>query len=250
DAARSSHDQVWLAVAVNVDRRHRERLGARAEGPLDIEAGPGGARGGGVEQHRDRVVDPVRRDQVGLAVTVDVGRRHRDREAARGDGNGDGRLCDEADLTGARGCGVEQHRDRVAVGLYRKGAVPIRHDQVRLAVAVDVGHRHRDWARVFTPGGVESLLAGEAGRGGSRGGSVEQYRDRAAILIRHDQVGLAVTVEVSRRHRGWGAARVEGLLSGEAGRGSTRGGSVEQYRDRAAILIRHDQVRLAVAVDV
>ena len=57
-----------------------------------------------------------------------------------------------------------------------------------------------------------------------------------SLEIRHDQVGLAVAVDVGRRHRVGSAARGEGLLGGEAGRGGARCGGVEQHRHRVVAL--------------
>ena len=43
--------------------------------------------------------------------------------------------------------------------------------------------------------------AAKRGRGRARRGGVEQHRHRVVVLIRHDQIGFAVPINVRRRHR-------------------------------------------------
>src|SRR5262249_12127471 len=129
---------------------------------------------------RDCVVSVVRHQQVGFAVTVDVGGGHGTRATTRGK-----RLL--GGIAGGGGAGrgdVEQHRDR--------GAAVVRHQQAVFAAAVSVGGGHR--LRIRTRG--KGLLGGIAGGGGAGCGGVEQHRD-AAAAVRHQQVGSAVAVDVS-----------------------------------------------------
>ena len=84
---------------------------------------------------------------------------------------------------------VEQHRHRVDV--------VIRDDQIRQAVSIHIGRRHR----TRDARDSESLLGRKAGYGGADGSGVEQHRDRTVAEIRDDQVRLPVPVRRARRHR-------------------------------------------------
>ena len=106
---------------------------------------------------------------------------------------------------------VQQHRHRVAV--------VVGDDEVGLAVAVDVRHRH---------GGRESPPAkvcwvAKASRGRARRRRVQQHRHRVGAVVGDDEVGLAVAVDVPDRHGDRGSARGEGLLGGEGRRGGRPG---------------------------
>ena len=179
--------------------------------------GVAGARSGGVEQHRDRVVASIRHDQVGLAVAVDVGRRHR----------------------GRAGCPWQRSAGWRSWAWSAPGAVVLSSTDTVLSFAfatIRSGLPSPLTSAAVTESGALPVAkvcwAAKLGVAGARGGGVEQHRDRAVDRIRHDQVGLAVAVDVRRRHRVRAAARGEGLLGGEAGRDGPGRGGVEQHRHR------------------
>ena len=76
-------DQVGLAIAVQVRRRHGFRLAAGGEGLLGGEGG-GGGPGAVVFSSTDTVFEcRIRDDQVGLAIAVHVRRRHEIADSCR-----------------------------------------------------------------------------------------------------------------------------------------------------------------------
>ena len=119
-------------------------------------------------------------------------------------------------------------------------------DEVGLAVAVDVRHRHgvRDGA------GGEGLLGGEGGRWSPGAVVFSSTLTLLLPIVGDDEVGLAVAVDVRHRHGLGSAAGGEGLLGGEGRAWSPRRRRVQQHAHAVAGLVGDDEVGLAVAVDV
>jgi hypothetical protein len=118
--------------------------------------------------------------------------------------------------------------------------------QVGFAVAVEIGRYHSDRRGANNKG----HLGGEAGSGGAGSGRVAQHRERRAAVVRDDQIGHTVTVNVGRRHCLRKTANGERLLGREGGNGGAGGGGVEQYRNGAGAPVGDDQIRLAIAINV
>src|SRR5207249_10408018 len=120
------------------------------------------------QQHRHRAVAVVRRGDVGPAILVEVPHHGRDRIAAR--------------LVG-------RHRDEGAVAVVQEHpqpvAVVVRHHQVDLAVAVEVG-------------GVEVVaIAHGVGHGGGEGAAAQVAQDGqgGAAVVDDGQVGPGAAVD-------------------------------------------------------
>ena len=69
-------------------------------------------------------------------------------------------------------------------------------------------------------------------------------------MIRDDQIGFAIAIDIDCGDGKGTASRAKGLLRGETGRHRARCGSVKQYRGGAIVGVRHDQVRLAVLIGI
>src|SRR5439155_1137900 len=82
------------------------RAGARRKVLFGGKAGYGGARGGGVEQHRHGAGSQVRDGQIEHRMRVEIGNS----EGYRGGGRGEVVFGGEAGDGGGRGGGGEQHR--------------------------------------------------------------------------------------------------------------------------------------------
>src|SRR5262249_18970223 len=94
------------------------------------------------------------------------------------------------------------------------------------------------------------------------GAAVEQHADRVAVVVGGDDIELAVVVEVGDAAAGRvraGRAEVQGAVVGLVGRlarARAAGGRaaaavvVEEHGDRAAILVEHGEIVVAVAVEV
>ena len=147
---------------------------------------PGGS---GVEQHRNRVVVVIRHDQIGLAVAVDVGRRHR----VRVDAHGEGLLGGEAGR-GAPGAVVLSRTETVLSPSFAtiRSGLP---SPLTSAMVTETG-----WLPV-------AKVCWAAKLGVVAPGAVVLSRTETVLAapIRDDQVGLAVAVDVGRRHRHRGA---------------------------------------------
>ena len=83
----------------------------------------------------------------------------------------------------------QQHRDAPR-------NIVIGHGQVGFTIGIEVSHRdgrgvwfHATWSRVVKDGWLESAIA-----------STDQHC--YTLIIRHSQIGLAVTVEIAHRDRG------------------------------------------------
>src|SRR5206468_12132755 len=124
------------------------------------------------------------RAQIELAIPVQIAHRDGYRVGA----------CGEVLFGGKAGCGsawgggVEQHRHGVGT--------KVRDGQIELAIPVQIAHR--DGERVGAGG--EVLFGGKAGRGGARGGGVEQHRHGVGIKVRDGQIELAITVQIGDRY--------------------------------------------------
>src|SRR5439155_4242059 len=95
----------------------------------------------------------------------------------------------KADVDGGGGGGVDHHQ-------HRDGArTKVRDGQIELAIPVQIAHRDGERAGA----GGEVLFGGKAGRGGARGGGVEQHRRGAGIIVRDGQIESAVRGEVAHR---------------------------------------------------
>src|SRR3989449_444577 len=142
--------------------------GGRGKNQIGGKGGRGGARGGGVEQHRYGVGIKVRDGQIELAIKVHIA--HRD--GYRGGARGEVLLGGKAGRGGAWGGGVEQHRYGVGIN--------VRDGQIELDIKGHNSHRGG------IPGGVLGLVqfGGKAGGGGARGGGVEQHRHGVGIIVR------------------------------------------------------------------
>src|SRR5262249_53585108 len=140
-------------------------------------------------------------------------------------------------LVGGEGSGggprrrrVQQHRQRGRTG----------DEQVGLAVAVDVAHRHGKDPRCRCGG--DALRGGEGRGGGPRRRRVQQHRYVIGEEVGNDQVGLAVAVDVAQRHGEGPASGGEVLMGGEGGGGGPRRRRVQQHRHRVAGVGRGDQI--------
>ena len=229
-------DQVGLAIAVEVRRRHGVRTAAGGEGLLGGEGGGGGPRRRRVQQHRHRVRALVRDDQVGLAIAVEVRRRHGARRAAGGEG-----------LSGRRRRGWWPRAPSCSAAPTPCSSLVVRDDQVGLAIAVEVRRRHG--ARIGAGG--EGLLGGEGGGGGPGRRRVQQHRHRVRAEVRDDQVGLAIAVQVRRRHGYADQCRwrrsVWAAKEGVVAPGAVVFSSTDTVFETD---VRDDQVGLAIAVQV
>src|SRR5437870_966393 len=122
----------------------------------------------------------------------------------------------------------------------------VRDSQIELAIPVQIAHRdgYREGA------GGEVLFGGKAGRGGARGGGVEQHRHGVGIKVRDGQIELAIKVHIAHLDGYRGGARGEVLFGGKAGRGGARGGGAEQHRDGVGKSVRDGQIELAIKVHI
>ena len=161
-------------------------------------------------------------------------------------------------VAGDRGGGTGRARGVVLEELGR--AVGEAHERVEVAVAVEVGQERRgEVARRVEPERVR-CPAGEGGRDARAGGVLEV--DRLAVVVRaHDEVEVAVAVEV--RDGGVGVVLVQrgesegvGDRRGERGRPVRPAGVVEQDEvggpeaSAAVVAAAEEGVGVAVAVEV
>ena len=227
-------EQVGLAVAIHIGRRQAVGVAAGGESSRGGKGGRGRACRRGVEQHAHGPAAVVYGEQVGFAVAVHVGCCH----AVGAEAGSEISLGGEAGRSRARRRGVQQHAHGVGVA--------VGGEQIRLAVAVDIGHRH---AFGGATGGKDGQSS-EAGRGRARRRRVQQHAYRVAAEVGRYQVGFAVAIHVGRRHAAGAAADTKEDLSSKAGRGRARRGGVEQHAHVGTGAVGRNQVGLAVAVHV
>src|SRR5207249_2300413 len=98
--------------------------------------------------------------------------------------------------------------------------------------------------------GGKVLFGGKAGRGGARGGGVEQHRHGVGSAARDGQIELAINVHIAHRDGCRDGARGEVLFGGKAGCGGARGGGVEQHRHGVGIRVRDGQIEHAITVQI
>ena len=97
----------------------------------------------------------------------------------------------------------------------------------------------------------ERLLGAEAGRGGSDGRGVQQYRHRRGrAAIDDNQVFTVVAVNVGERHGNRIGACSERLRTAEARRCRAFARSIQKHRNAIRPGIGQNQVRSSVAVDI
>src|SRR5207253_2183035 len=100
--------QIELAITIHIAHRDGYRAVASGEVLFGGKGGDGGARGGGVEQHRHGAGRIVHDGQIELAIPIHIA--HRD--GWRAEASGEVLFGGEAGYGGAWGGGVEQHRHR------------------------------------------------------------------------------------------------------------------------------------------
>jgi hypothetical protein len=260
-----AHGEVEVGVAVQVG--HRDAVRQRAGGVVD-------RRGEGAvvdaEQDRDVVLGPdvVGRDEVDGAVVVEVGRGDVVGVAAHGivHGRAEGAVArseQDRDRAEAVRVGGRRIHQRVAVEVAQRDPAGLGHDgrgaDRRGEAARAIAEQHRDRGRRLRVGGhdVEERVAvheahREAGgdrrhgvgrwRGEAAQAVAEQQRDDRRAAAGHDDVGVAVAVELTDGER---AARGAGEARGRAERARAR---AQQHRDGAGARVGAHEVGEGVAV--
>ena len=228
DVVQAVHHAVAVVV---VELREGHRRGVLAHVERDpVLKGPDAAGIHHAAQHGDCVVSPVRRDDIRVPVEVEVHELHCHRLAARGVAH------------------PGHERPVVVAEQDRHGAQAVGDDQVRGAVAVNVGDRRvqRAVAHVHL-GRVRGLEAGVeavAARAGAK-----EDRGRAGADVDHGHVVHHVAVQVPERHRARVRAHEVRVLPPVA-RVEQPVAVSEEDRDGAVSLVDHHEVGVHVAVDV
>src|SRR5207302_1929595 len=137
-----------------------------------------------------RLVKLIGDGEVGPAVAVEVRRGN----AGGGGAGGEGLLGGESGRPRPRHRRVQQYRHHL-VRLLGGG-------EVGPAVAVDVRRRHPEGGGA----GGEGLLGGEGGRPRPGRRRVQEHRHRLVCIVRDDEVGPAVPVDVRCGHVAGAAA--------------------------------------------
>src|SRR6185503_1936182 len=172
----------------------------------------------------------VRRDEVHVAVLVEVRRRDRVGEVRRS-------WAAKRERSGCEAPGGELEEDRQVVAVAHKEAA-VRGDEVLVAVPVEIRRRDRG-GRIRRPGAAERERSGcEA-----PGEELEEDRqvENTEADVRRDEVLVAVPVEVGRRDRG-GPVRRPGAAERERSGGEAPGEELEEDRQVAASNVRRDEV--------
>src|SRR5262245_29136874 len=229
-AQRVGREELEVAVAVEVRRRHPDRQVELFRRRVERERRLAEAAGGILEEDGHAVAVWIRREDLEVAVAVEV--RGRDR-----DGGIEVRGRVERERRRAETAGGVLEEDGQAV------AARVRREELEVAVAVEVRGRDRlravdAWGRVER----ERRLAEAAG------GILEEDRHAVAVQVCGEDLEVAVAVEVCRRERPRpvvGRGRVEVQRQREL-----TGGELEEHRHAVAAEIRRDDLGVAVRGEV
>src|ERR1039457_2874446 len=222
--------------------RHFGGGGVEGPGPQAVErrepGQPGGAAFGDVGVHAGAVV--VDQEDIGVAVTVDV----TDREPGGGALDGPGPQAVERREPGQPGGAAFGD-----VGVHA-GAVVVDQEDIGVAVTVDVTDREPGGGGVEGPGpqAVERREPGQPG--GAAFGDVGVHA--GAVVVDQEDIGVAVTVDVTDREPGGGGVEGPGPQAVERREPGQPGGAAfgDVGVHAGAVVVDQEDIGVAVTVQV